>query len=93
MDAVINKILSAIDVAHCGEQALARMRIADRGPVEDRGSSVDTILLFETGAAVLDFLVAVVKNWGCQTSNNLAAIQVSKYKKNHCTIHSNNLII
>jgi hypothetical protein len=76
MDAVIDKILSTIDVANCGEQALARMSIVDRGPVEDSVTSVDTILSLEAGATVLDFLMAAINNRCCQASNNLTAVKV-----------------
>jgi hypothetical protein len=74
MDAVIDKVNSAIDVAKGREQALASMCIVDRGPVEDRGTGVHTVLTFETCAAVLDFLVATIKDRCSQASNNLTAI-------------------
>jgi hypothetical protein len=74
MDAIIDKVHSSIDVANSVEQALARMRIADRCPVEDSSTSVDTIFSLETGAAVLDFLMTAIKDRCSHASNNLTTI-------------------
>jgi hypothetical protein len=74
MDAIIDKIHSTIDVANSVEQALACMRIVDRGPVEDSSTSVDTILSLEAGAAVLEFLMTTINDRCSQASNDLAAI-------------------
>ena len=58
MEAVIDKIDPAIDIAYGGEQALTAVSIVDRGPVVDSRARVDTVLSLEAGAAVLDLFMA-----------------------------------
>jgi len=73
---VKHKVDSAVDVAHCAQQALAGMRIDHRGTVEDRHPTVGAVLPLEAGAAVLDLLMALVQHWGGKATNHLTAVQV-----------------
>ena len=82
MEAVIDKIDPAIDIAYGGEQALTAVRIVDRGPVVDSRARVDTVLSLEAGAAVLDLFMAGIQHWGGQTAYHLTAVQVPGEKKN-----------
>ena len=54
------------------------MSIVYRGPVVDNNARVDTVLSFEAGAAVLNFLMTGIQNWCGQTTYQLTAIQIPK---------------
>jgi hypothetical protein len=77
MQAIIHKVLGAVGRPQRRQEALTRMRIHHRRPVEDDIASVRTVLPLEARATVLYLLVAYVQLGRGQPADDVTAVQVA----------------